>query len=178
MRAPERIETARLVLRRPVATDAEQIFARYSADSEVTRFLSWPRHRTVEDTKTFLEFSNAEWSTWPAGPCLIESRETRQLLGSTGLAFETPHRAATGYVLAKDAWGRGIATEALDAMVGVARSTGLHRLYALTHKEHEASQRVLEKCAFIREGVLSRHSEFPNLGAFGPCDVYCYARVF
>jgi RimJ/RimL family protein N-acetyltransferase len=40
------------------------------------------------------------------------------------------------------------------------------------------SRRVLEKGGFAREGVLRRHSEFPNLPAGDPGDVLCYARVF
>jgi RimJ/RimL family protein N-acetyltransferase len=42
---------------------------------------------------------------------------------------------------------------------------------------HRASQRVLEKCGFDREGVLRRHTEFPNLSARDPEDVASYARV-
>ena len=36
---------------------------------------------------------------------------------------------------------------------------------------------MLEKCGFTREGMLQRHSEFPNLAERGPSDVFCYARV-
>nr|MBA2355602.1 N-acetyltransferase [Acidobacteriota bacterium] len=50
MKAPEQIETARLVLRRPVAKDAPAIFERYASDPEVTRFLSWPRHQSLAVT--------------------------------------------------------------------------------------------------------------------------------
>lgn len=178
MGAPERLETERLVLRRPSLADAEGIFSRYASDLEVTRFLSWPRHRTLEDTRVFLEFSESEWTRWPAGPYLIESREDGRLMGSTGLGFETPFRAATGYVLARDAWGRGYATEALGAIVLLAPTVGIRRLYALCHPEHLSSQRVLDKCHFIREGLLRRHSEFPNLQLGEPGDVLCYARVF
>jgi RimJ/RimL family protein N-acetyltransferase len=60
-RAPERIDTARLVLRRPVAGDAEAIFARYAADADVTRYLSFPRHVSVEETRAFLALSDVEW---------------------------------------------------------------------------------------------------------------------
>ena len=65
-----------------------------------TQVRSWPTHRSVEDTIRFLESSEAEWDRWPAGPFLIESRSDGRLLGSTGLSFETPERAVTGYVLA------------------------------------------------------------------------------
>jgi ribosomal-protein-alanine N-acetyltransferase len=79
------------------------------------------------------------------------------------------------YLLAQDAWGRGFATEALTAMVGVARELAIRRLYALCHREHAASARVLEKCDFAREGVLRGYVEFPNLAPGEPQDVLGYA---
>lgn len=162
MKGPERFETARLVLRRPCAADAEAIFARYASDPAVTPYLAWPTHGSVEDTRTFLAWSDAEWAQWPAGPYLIE-RRGGGLAGSTGLAFEAPDVAATGYVLARDAWGRGYATEALGAMVGLAVELGVRRLYALCHAENRASARVLEKCGFRLEGRFAESGGFPNL---------------
>ena len=175
--APRAIDTPRLVLRPPEFADCELILERYASDPEVTRYLGWPRHRTIDDTRAFVEFSRHEWQRWPAGPYLAWSRDGR-LLGGTGLAFETPTRAATGYVLARDAWGCGLATEALAAMTALAGRLGVRRLYALCHVAHEASWRVLERGGFTREGVLRRHSEFPNLAPGEPADVFCYSRVF
>ena len=172
----ERIETPRLILRKPVCGDAEAIFARYASDREVTRLLGWPRHTSVDATRDFLEFSDAEWARGPAGPYLIESRQDGSLLGSTGLAFETSECAMTGYVLARDAWGKGYATECLGAIVNIARDAGVVRVYALCHVENPASWRVLEKCGFVCEGIWPRHTRFPNLDQEKLCDVVCYAR--
>jgi RimJ/RimL family protein N-acetyltransferase len=173
--APELIETPRLELRRPQQRDADAIFSRYSSDPDVTRLVGWPMHRSVDDARGFVGYSDGQWAEWPAGPYLICERGGGALLGGTGLGFETPFRAQTGYVLAKDAWGRGLATEALAAMVGVARALGVRRLYALCHHSHRASARVLEKCDFTREGVLRGYAEFPNLPPVEPQDVLCYA---
>ena len=175
--APERVETDRLVLRRPAVADADAIFARYANDPDVTRLLGWPQHNVIDDTRAFIQFSDAEWHTWPAGPYLIEARDSGILIGSTGLGFETTQRAMTGYVLARDAWGHGYATEALRAIVVIATSVGVRRLYALCHPEHEASSRVLQKCSFICEGTLRQHTVFPNLGLGQPSDIFCYARI-
>jgi ribosomal-protein-alanine N-acetyltransferase len=165
MKGPEHIETSRLVLRRPVAADAGAIYTRYSSDTEVTKYVGWPRHQSIEQSKAFLAFSEAEWNRWPVGPYLIERQGDRELLGGTGLAFETPTAAATGYVLARDAWGHGYATEALT------------RLYALCHPNHEASIHVLEKCGFVLEARLEGFADFPNLGS-GQCeDCLRYAQV-
>ena len=178
MHAPEVIETERLLLRRPRPDDAAAMFSRYASDPEVTRFVGWPTHITVAHTEGFLTFSEAEWIRWPAGPYLVLSRVDGELLGGTGLVFETPYRASTGYVFARDAWGKGYATESLRAMVDVAAGVGVERLYAICHVEHRASARVLEKCQFEREGILRRYAEFPNLAPGAAADVMCYALAF
>lgn len=151
------------------------MFDRYASDPRVTRYLGWPTHRTIADTETFLTFCASEWERWPAGPFLIESRANGALLGSTGLGFETPAQATTGYVLAYDAWGFGYATEALAAMRDLAARSGVERLYALCHPGHRASARVLEKCGFLLEGTLPGYAEFPNLAPGLSADVLCYA---
>ena len=169
-------DTARLTFRRPAEGDVPAIFERYASDPQVTRYLSWPRHQSIEDSRAFLRFSDAEWAIWPSGPLLIFSREDGALLGSTGLTFESPERASTGYVLARAEWGKGYATEALGAMVELASALGVERLRALCHVDHRASWRVMEKCGFQREGVRRRHSVFPNLSR-DPCDVLLYCRI-
>lgn len=138
--------------------------------------MGWTRHADLEDTAAFLAFAQSDWRRWPVGPLLIESRADGRLLGSTGLAFETDYRASTGYVLARDAWGNGFAQEALAAVTALAAEVGLRRLYALCHRDHVASARVLERCGFDCEGILRRHLLFPNLGDMHPQDVYCYSR--
>lgn len=172
------LETDRLVLVRPSDAEVGAIFSRYASDPEVTRYVGWPAHRTIDDTRRFLQYSDAEWERWPAGPYLVVEKGTRQLVGGTGYAFETAYRAMTGYVLARDAWGRGYATEALGAMVARAPTLGIRRLFAYCHVDHRPSWRVLEKAGFLREGVLRRAFEFPNLAPGEPQDVLLYARVF
>lgn len=178
MKAPAQIETTRLTLVRPRSADAVSIFERYASDPDVTRFLSWPRHQSVDDTRAFLDFSAEEWERWPAGPYLIRSRDDGSLLGSTGFGFEKPDEAVTGYVLAKNVWGQGYATEALGAIVDVARRIGVARLYALCYPEHSPSLRILEKCGFGRDDTWNRQVVFPNLVPVVPHDVLCYTMLF
>jgi ribosomal-protein-alanine N-acetyltransferase len=176
MKAPPLVETPRLVLSAPATADAEAIFRRYASDTDVTKYLGWPTHRTVADTEAFLAFSAVQWERDGAGPYLIRARADGQLLGSTGLGVEPGEQAITGYVLARDAWGKGYATEALMAVVEVAADIGVKRLYALCHAQHRASSRVLEKCGFERDERWNRQLEFPNLAAGIMQDVVCYHR--
>jgi ribosomal-protein-alanine N-acetyltransferase len=175
MSAFEPIQTERLILRRPDAADAGPLF-QLGSSVAVTKYVGWPRHSTPQDTNSFLEFSNSEWARWPAGPLLIESH-AGTLLGTSGLSFETSYRASTGYVLAQEAWGKGLATEALRAVAKLADQLNVRRLYALCHVEHGASVRVLGRGGFTCEGILHKFAVFPNLNVPDPQDVYCFARA-
>ena len=83
------------------------------------------------------------------GPYLIESKDDRQLLGGTGLALETRTLASTGYVLARDAWGRRHATQALAQIVTLVRELGLPNCtpYAI--------QTIQPQSVFWKNAVLS-----------------------
>ena len=154
MNDPGIIETVRLVLRRPTESDVHEIFSLYASDAEATRYMGFRTHASIDDTRAFLRQSAAEWGRWEAGPFLVRLRADNSLIGSTGLHFETPLRAMTGYIFARDAWGMGYATETLSAIVGITRERRVQRLYALCHTEPRVSAHVLEKCGFVCEGIL------------------------
>jgi RimJ/RimL family protein N-acetyltransferase len=84
----------------------------------------------------------------------------------------------TGYVLAKEAWGKGFATEALTAIVEVATRIGVSRLFAVCHAEHLPSRRVLEKCGFVLDDMSKSAVEFPNLSPGVQQEALYYAIVF
>ncbi len=164
------------MLRAPRLDDAAAIFDRYAGHPEVTRYLSWPTHRSLEDTRAFLEAAAERRAAGSDFVYLIE--RDSQIIGSTGLTFDAPHLAMTGYVLAKPAWRAGYASEALQAMVQLAFSLPqLVRVYAYCHASHARSERVLHRCGFAREGFLRRFGIFPNLSGATPQDVGLWARL-
>jgi ribosomal-protein-alanine N-acetyltransferase len=162
MGGAERFQTERLIIRRPVAADAETIFRGYGGDTQVTRYVSWPCHQSVNDSREFIRFSDEHWARWSAGPLLIATAEDGRVVGGTGLVFEDKEFATTGYVLSKQVWGCGYATEALGGVVQMAARIGLRWLRARCHPFHVSSQRVLEKNRFVREEE-PRLANFPNL---------------
>lgn len=169
------IETERLVLRAPRLNDVQAIFDRYASDPEVTRYLGWPRHTTIAETRAFVKFSTDQWARWKTGPVLAISREDGTLLGGSGLLMETPEHASTGYVFARDAWGKGYATECLRAMLDLAVKAGVQRVTAECHAAHAASRRVLDKCGFQQEPT-TRQMVFPNLSP-EPQDVLLFSKT-
>jgi ribosomal-protein-alanine N-acetyltransferase len=176
-KAPQSFETLRLLLRKPLPGDAQGIFRRYGGDPVVTQFLNWPTHRTIADTYAFLRWSDAEWERWPVGPYLLFCREgqNQRVLGSAGIAFKEHEAPEAGYALAQSAWGQGYATEALRAMVEIARLLGLESLRARCHVEHADSLRILEKCGFRCEGIARERLLFPNLSGGVQAEVLNYS---
>jgi ribosomal-protein-alanine N-acetyltransferase len=170
--------TDRLILRRPESIDALAVFENFASDNEVVKYMSWAKHTKITDAETFIRFSKTQWEKQISGTYLITIRDTGRVIGSTGISFETKFRASTGYVLSRDSWGFGYATEALTAIVKGASAYSIHRLFAYCHSEHSKSAHVLEKCGFELEGTMRRYIEFPNLTPGVASDVLLYARVF
>ncbi len=72
-------------------------------------------------------------------------------------------RASVGYWLTPDARGRGIATRTLRLLARWGFDhLGLARLALTCEPDNVASQRVAERCGFVREGVLRSHMRFKD----------------
>ncbi|KAF8084492.1 hypothetical protein N665_0716s0037, partial [Sinapis alba] len=69
-------------------------------------------------------------------------------------------KAHIGYELSHEYWGKGIATRAVSIAVPRVFSDLSHilRLQAFVQTQNKASQRVLEKVGFQREGLLRKYS--------------------
>lgn len=171
---PREIATERLLLRAPVPDDARRIFAGYAQDPEVTRYLTWKPAKALADSEhhikdRILARQRGNICAWS----IIES-ERDLLIGSIELRLKG-HTADAGYVLARPAWGKGYATEALQAVIDAGLSfPAVYRVAAVCDVENLASARVMEKAGMVREGVLRRYMVHPNI-AEEPRDCYSYA---
>ena len=91
-------------------------------------------------------------------PYVIEDTETGQILGGANLSRFDPLRdvVEVGYWLFVDARGKGIATRSVRALVGHAFANGIVRVEAHVRVGNLASERVLTRLGFEREGVKRR----------------------
>lgn len=174
MRPPETIRTDRLLLRPPQTADAAEIFASYAQDHEVTLYLVWKPHESIADTHEFLNWCDQAWIDGTVFPWVITLEDTGRVVGMIQAKLEG-HQAEIGYVLTRDVWGRGIATEASRALVEWALDQPeIWRTWAYTDIDNAASERVLEKVGMQREGLLHRWCVHPNISE-APRDVWAYA---
>jgi len=175
-RPPEEIRTERLLLRSPRPADAQAIFEEYARDPEVTRYLSWKPHASVEETATFLKEAIARWQTGTSFAWVLTGAGEDRPIGMISLRPQG-HRAEVGYVLGRRYWNRGYMTEAVRAVVAWALAQPhVYRVWAVCDVENLASARVLEKAGMHREGMLRRWSVHPNVSP-EPRDCLCYAIV-
>lgn len=159
---PDELETRRLSLRRLRYEDAEEIFYSYASKPEATRFVSWPTHVSVDDTRRYLKYAVQGWNAGIDYSYGI--RVNGVLIGSIGLLHENG-KAQLGYILGPVHWGQGYATEACTGVLSVACALPeLYRIGTFVDAENTASINVLMKCGMIEEARLPRWFRFINQG--------------
>lgn len=174
MRMPERLETERLVLRKPRMDDAPAIFDRWAQDKEVTRYLTWRPHERLEQTQEFVRSCLEAWDRQTRFPYMITLKQNGEVIGMIDPRIEGP-RIGIGYAAVRAYWGKGYIPEATGAIIEWAfRQPSIYRVYATTDVENLASRRVLEKVGMQCEGILRRYIIHPNISDV-PRDSYIYA---
>jgi [ribosomal protein S5]-alanine N-acetyltransferase len=159
---PETLRTERLVLQRLRYEDAEEIFYTYASKPEATRFVAWPTHKSVDDTRKFLSFAINSWSTGKDYSYTVRLKDQNRLIGSIGVV-NLDYKVQFGYIFSPTQWNNGYATETcrriLEVLRAEARITGITTFVDV---ENIYSIRVLEKCGMTAEGVFPKWFQFPN----------------
>jgi ribosomal-protein-alanine N-acetyltransferase len=166
------LETERLILRKMTLDDAEAIFE-YASDPEVSRYVIWETHRSIEDSRAFLELVVQKYESGDEPDWGIVYKGDRRLVGACGIvSWEPDHaRAEVGYALSRDYWGRGLMAEAVGAMIRFGfEKMGLNRLEARCIVENTASAKVMEKAGMTYEGTLRQRESIK--GAYRDIKVY------
>ncbi len=161
-----RLETARLWLRWPRASDAPAIH-RYCSRWEVAQFTARIPHPYPLGTAERFIFAAREGNASGRDLTLVMTpiRDKREAIGAVSLEGRGQDRLTLGYALAPETWGKGLASEAVEAMVEAA--------FSLTDAvELDASSRVenARLAPRSREGGISipRHGPGGRAGARRP----------
>lgn len=157
MKAPT-LETARLRLRSPEASDLDAASVMW-ADEDVVRFIGGkPRGR--QDVWFALVRGAGLWVMKGYGYWVVTDRETGAFLGECGFAdFQrglpgdlVPCPEA-GWAFARSAWGRGIATEAVAATHDWLDANLKGVSSCVIEPGNKSSVRVAEKLGYVRAGA-------------------------
>jgi ribosomal-protein-alanine N-acetyltransferase len=162
------VRTDRLVLR-PIRADDLDAFAAIYADPAVVRFISDGTTASRDETAEWLERTmlRNDLDGWDMRS--VVRAADGAVLGRCGIAVrEIDGRVEreVGYLLGREHWGRGYATEAAAAMRDRALDAlGLRRLIALIQHANDASKRVAAKVGLTYERDVEFHDRPVELHA-------------
>lgn len=143
------ITTSRLMLREHRPSDLDDL-AVFHADPDVTRYIPWPA-RSRSQTRAALDVKvrqnvarDGEWLVL----AIVHSGDQR-VVGEALLKRRDAAEAEIGYVLSRQYWGAGYASEAVGALIDEAhRGLGIARLTAVVDGRNDASIRLLHGQGF------------------------------
>lgn len=151
---PIRIDHKRVVLRELCAADAPRMYA-YRSLPEVSRFQGW-EPESIEEVEGFIS-SLATISPGSPGSWFqlgIELLDCRALIGDCGIHVlsSDPRQAEVGVALAPEHQRCGLATEAMEALLGLLFGTlGKHRVIGSVDPGNLASIRLLRRIGLRQE---------------------------
>lgn len=150
------IETERLILRPFTMSDAEPMYRNWASDPEVTKYLTWPTHSSMEVSEKVLEswcphnedVENYQWA--------IVLKEINEPIGSIAVVKlnNDIESADIGNCMGRNWWGQEIMPEALTAIIDFFfNEVGLNRIAAAHDVNNPKSGRVMQKAGMTYEGT-------------------------
>lgn len=150
------LQTPRLLLRKLKLEDAADMFE-YASDPGVARDVTWEPHRSIEDSRGFLDSVLQKYADRRTSEWGLELKENGRLVGTCGFVWWKPEhgKAEFGYALARKYWGLGLMTEAAAAVIAFGfEKMKLHRLEARCITTNFGSEKVMLKNGMKYEGLL------------------------
>lgn len=170
----KKIETGRLSLRAFQIEDADAMYQNWASEENVTKYLTWPAHSSVEVTKAVIadwisHYGEENYYQW-----CIELKEIGEPIGSIAVVCmrEEIKEVGIGYCIGSKFWQQGIMSEALSAVIRFFfEEVGMNRVVATHDAKNPNSGKVMAKCGMTKEGV-KRQGGLNNTGI---CDTVMYA---
>lgn len=151
-----KIETENLLLRKLKLEDEHDIFE-YAQDSEVTKYVMWEPHFSSVESLYFIQIVIGQYNQNQPSSWGIEHKKDKKLIGTIGFTnWAKEHkRAEIGFVISRNYWNKGYATEALKRIIKFGFiEMQLNRIEARCEVSNVASSKVLDKVGMKCEGIL------------------------
>ena len=156
------LETERLSLRQLAAGDVPEVMFLRS-DPEVMRYIDRPRARTLEQAAAWMEKVEGMRMENESVVWAVSLKGEERMIGNVLLwSFKVEDaRGELGYVLHPDFHGKGYMGEAVRAVLKFGFETlGLNSMEAQVQPGNAASERLLEKLNFVKEGLFQEYYYF------------------
>ena len=151
------LETERLLLRKISVNDADAMYNNWASDDIVTKYVTWPTHKSVEDTKGLLTMWEKEYENDNCYRWVIELKTEKKAIGTIDVCRinENDQIAEIGYCISRDYWNQGIVTEAAKKVVEyLLTEANFYRIEAQHHLDNPASGKVMQKVGMKYEGII------------------------
>lgn len=166
------LETERLILRRVLPSDVKEMFELRS-NPETMKYIPRPLVTNYDEALAHIKMMEDKIETNEGINWAITLKGDDKMLGVIGHYRIKPehYRAEVGYMILPEYHGKGITTEAVQCVVDYGFNTmQLHSIEGVIDPENEASERVLQKCGFVKEAHF-KENEFYD-GKFIDAVVY------
>ncbi|MBR1779065.1 MAG: GNAT family N-acetyltransferase [Clostridia bacterium] len=174
----QNIETKRILLRKFKVEDSPYMYNNWAKDPEVSRFLNWLPHRSIEETEELLTLWETEYQKAHCYRWCIVHKELDEPIGSIDVVhiFEDACCCEVGYAMSRNFWGQGIMTEVFKEVIAyLFEKANFNRIQARFDVENVASGKVMQKAGLSYEGTM-RQSNTKNTGQFCSCSLYSILR--
>lgn len=159
------LETERLALRAWEREDVEPLLA-LAGDAETMRYIGNGKPWSVERASEWLGWMTDCYRERGFGRWAVVEKDGGRLIGSCGF-YPVLGRVDFGYMLARDCWGRGYATEIGRAAIRHGfESLGFEEVVARTAPANQASRRVLEKLGFEFRGIVYHEFDCEDVASY------------
>jgi RimJ/RimL family protein N-acetyltransferase len=163
-----------LILRSWRSTDTAALMAACQ-DPEIARWAGLPQPFLPADGDAFIQSADAMWRDGTGAPFAIVEAESDRLLGAITRFGPDGHQATFGCWVVPEARGRGVGTRSLRLLGDwTFATTPVIRLHVFIMVGNEASERMVERAGYQREGVL-RAWDVLDDGV--PVDCVVYSRL-
>lgn len=128
----------------------------YSKDDDVTRYLTWSSHTSQKQTEHYCKLLVKKYAQGVFFDWGIIDKKTSKMIGTVGYTSFDGKRgtAEIGYVLSKDFWGKGLATEAARTVMEFGfENLGVDGFCAKCIQGNDASLAVMKKCGMSIDGI-------------------------
>ena len=128
------------------------MFCGWASDPEVTKYLTWNTHKSIEETKKILNVWIDEYEKPERLNFAIVLKKEDKLIGGidvVGYLGGVNGTPVIGYNLARKYWGSGYMTEACRCVIEYLFSKGYPEIRIDAMSENAASIRVIQKCGGI-----------------------------
>lgn len=159
-------ETDRMIVREMGVHDFDSLFHLFQ-DPAVMQY--YPHTKSEEETRQWILWTISNYRKFGIGLWILEDKSTRSFIGQCGLVprkIDGEVKIEIGYMLRKEWWGKGLATEAAEAC----KRHGFSHfkftdIVSVIDSDNLSSIRVSEKLSMNFEKYIQRSDKILSLYA-------------